>query len=213
MRKIKDSSENEVMLSFLQGEYDSARFGDRLHKAMKTVGAKPEIILKGDVLNAEENELRREVMKEHRGSKVTDLFVNFPKIYKWEYVEFTKKDINKIYFINHEYWNKISKNTSKPIVAGKNALLHEEYEHYVNGAKELDKIKFPPIIIITCNKRKYLLIEGHSRMTAYGILPKHFDKTFGFVGYCLKKDMLNYDRRMVYRINNDGKKYVIQRKY
>ena len=55
---------------------------------------------------------------------------------------------------------------------------------------------FPPIILITCNNKKYLVIEGHSRVTIYGLNPQKFNKTLGFIGICSKEEMKKYDNRM-----------------
>ena len=61
----------------------------------------------------------------------------------------------------------------------------------------LGKVQFPPVILLSCNPKKYLIIEGHSRMTLYGFNPDFFDGTFGYVGKVSKEEMCLYDSRMI----------------
>ena len=59
-------------------------------------------------------------MEKFRGYPTEDIFERFPKEFRWSYVEFEEGDIDKIYYLNWEYWNEISNNTSKPTVAAQN---------------------------------------------------------------------------------------------
>jgi hypothetical protein len=52
------------------------------------------------------------------------------------------------------------------------------------------------VILLSCNPKKYLIIEGHSRMTIYGFNPDFFEGTFGYVGKVSKEEMCLYDSRM-----------------
>ena len=54
---------------------------------------------------------------------------------------------------------------------------------------------FDTIILITADQERYLIIEGHSRMTVYGLDPKKFVGTFGYLGICSEEEMINYDPR------------------
>ena len=70
-------------------------------------------------------------------------------------------------------------------------------EPFITGTKIIDTISFPPIILITCNNKKFLIIEGHSRATIYAMRPDKFEGAFGFIGYCSIEDMKKYDSRML----------------
>lgn len=101
----------------------------------------------------------------------------------------------------------MSNNTSKPIEAAKNIrsgieIYNDSNQPFIDGEKLLEFKKFPPIIILTSNKEKYMFIEGHSRMIIYGLNPNKFVNTYGFVGYCSEKEMLYYDLRMMSDANN-----------
>lgn len=202
MRIIKESSEDEMIIEFLKSEICSRRFCERLINTLKRLGIDKEIITNANLESSHENELRKNIMKEFRGYPGEDIFKNFPNIDKWTFVEFNTEDLEKIYYVDYDYWNELSNGTSKPSVAAKNIkngiqIRGIANEHYMEGLKILEKGSFPPIVLITCNDSKYVVIEGHSRMTIYGMRPEKFNKTYGFIGYCSSKEMKKYDPRMV----------------
>ena len=195
MKTIRKSNENEMILEFLQGELKSDRFKEKLLSITNNI----DIIQKGDTKNEEENKIRYQIMKEYRGYPDQDMFNNFPKIQSWGFVELDSTDIDKMYYINYDYWNELSKNTSKPIEAAK--TIRSGIEIYeVSNQPFIDGLKysnFPPVILISCNKDKYLIIEGHSRMTIYGLNPEKMNNTYAYVGNCTKEEMSRYDKRMI----------------
>lgn len=201
MKTLKESNENEMILEFLKGEYNSNRFNEKLTNILNELKIKPEIILNGK-LNNEENTIRKEIMSNYRGYPNKELFNNFPFINSWKLVKFNQEDINNIYYINYDYWNLLSNNTSKPLEAAKTInkgieIYNVSNKPFLDGVNALKENTFPPIILITCNEEKYLIIEGHSRMTIYGLEPFYFENTLGFIGYCSKEDMEKYDKRML----------------
>ena len=68
---------------------------------------------------------------------------------------------------------------------------------FIEGFKEINNKKFLPIILITCNCSKYLILEGHSRATIYAFDPNYLEGTYAYVGYCSKEEMNIYDKRMI----------------
>ena len=68
---------------------------------------------------------------------------------------------------------------------------------YLDGVEFLEENEFPPVILITCNDKKYLIIEGHSRMTVYGMNPSKLEGTYAYIGYCSPEEMKKYDYRML----------------
>ena len=202
MKTIKSSSENEMILEFLKGELNSNRFNKKLLDIMNKMNLNVDLIANGDVSNNEDNLSRLKIMKEYRGYPDKDLFNNFPKIDNWSLVELSQEDINKMYYINYDYWNELSNNTSSPLEAVKTILDGKEIygvsnQQYIDGVKYLVNNKFPPVILITCNDLKYLIIEGHLRMTVYGFDPSLLEGTYAYVGHCSKEEMKKYDERML----------------
>lgn len=202
MKVIRTSSEDEMLLEFLKGELTSERFSKNIQNVLDKLNLNSDIIFNGDISSNNQNQLRKKIMKLFRGYPNVDLFERFPKNIEWKFVEFEETDIDKIYYINYDYWNELSNNTSKPTEAAKNIINGIEIynvsnQPFIDGKKKLDFCSFPPIIILTCNEEKYLIIEGHSRMTIYGLNPGKFIKSKGYVGVCTEKEMQYYDSRML----------------
>ena len=131
-----------------------------------------------------------------------ELFNKFPRNISWEFVEFEENDLNNIYYIDYDYWNLLSRGTSRSIDASitikeGTEILEVSNKPFIDGVEYLKKNSFPPIILITCNDKKYLIIEGHSRVTIYGMIPEKFKGTYGFIGHCSEEEMSKYDKRMV----------------
>lgn len=51
MKKVRDSSESEMILTFLKGEITSQRFNEKLNNVLNELGYKKELILDGDFYN------------------------------------------------------------------------------------------------------------------------------------------------------------------
>ncbi len=202
MKTIKNSSENEMILDFLKGELNSNRFNEKLKDVIEKLNLDLYLIIDGDISSDMENLSRLEIMKEYRGYPDKELFKNFPKIDYWSFVKLSPEDINNIYYIDYDYWNELSNNTSSPLEAAKNIANGKEiYEvsnqPFIDGIKYLEKGNFPPVILITCNDEKYLIIEGHSRMTIYGFDPYKLKGTYAYIGHCTPDEMKKYDERML----------------
>ena len=201
MKLIKNSSEDEMILEFLKGEYNSVRFNKKLVDVLDKLNLNSKIIEEGK-LELDENNVRKEIMKLFRGYPDSELFNNFPRNITWKFVEFEEGDIDNIYYIDYDYWNLLSNNTSKVKEAAKTIkegieIYEVSNQPFIGGLEYIKSGKFPPVILLSCNDDKFLIIEGHSRMTVYGMDPDKFVGTYGFVGYCSKEEMEIYDSRMI----------------
>ena len=200
--KIRESNEAEVILEFLKGEINSNRFSENLNGVLKELNLDERIITCADLNNKEENIRRLEIMHKFRGYPNEDMFNNFPRITRWELSKFDSLDLNNCYFIDYDYWNELSNNTSLPKEAAKNVLKGVEVydvsnEQYIAAKKYLENGgEFPPVITITSNGKKYLIIERNLRMTAYALY-SNFSQAKKFVGYTIDEEMKNYDKRMI----------------
>ena len=203
MKIIKKSNEDEMLLEFLKCEVTSKRFSPKLNKTLEELNLTQDIILKANLNNSQENEQRKLIMNKFREYPIGDIFENFPKEIKWFYVEFEEGDFEKIYFLNWPCWNERTNNSAKPKDAAKNIFNGIEFDDISNeiffkGLEYLENgNKFSPIIAITCNEEKYVLIEGHSRVTVYAMKPELFVGTYGYVGLCSQEEMKIYDARMI----------------
>ena len=202
MQIIRSATQGEVVLSFLQGEFESSRFGDELRQVLDFFGFSYSLISDGDFCDEKQNAERLKVFKKFRGFPDQDLFERFPKNIEWSFVQFSKEDFFNCYYINYSYWNELSDFTSQPTTACKNILAGKEVfgvsnKNFLRGKELLGKMNFPPVILISCNPQKNLIIEGHSRMTIYGFNPDFFEETFGYVGKVSHEEMKLYDSRMI----------------
>lgn len=212
MKLIRKTNEAEMILEFLKGEINSSRFNEELNDTLKKLNLNTSIINEGDISNEKENLLRLKIMNVFRGYPDKELFENFPKINEWKFLELNEKDIDNIYYIDYDYWNELSDGTSKPTEAAKIIKSGKEIygvsnKPFLNGVEYLKDNKFPPVILITCNDEKYLIIEGHSRMTVYGFDPTKLDGTHAYVGYCTEEEMKKYDLRMLSGESLKSRKY------
>lgn len=202
MEKLRISNEYEMILEFLKGEIESNRFNEKLNKILKQLNLNSSIINNGNISNEEENLLRLKIMKLFRGYPDDKLFKNFPKIDEWNFMKLSSQDIDNIYYIDYDYWNELSNETSKPTEAAKviksgKEIYEVSNQPFLDGIKYLKENKFLPVILITCNNEKYLIIEGNSRMTVYGFDPSKLEGTFAYIGYCTPEEMKKYDVRML----------------
>ncbi|MDR2558495.1 MAG: hypothetical protein LBC86_02980 [Oscillospiraceae bacterium] len=196
MRKIKPSNESEMIYEFLKMELESDRFNKKIKNVLNDLNVDSSIIINGDITSRKENILREEILKRFRGYKNKELFEGFPTIIEWFWTEFNYSDISRIIYINYSYWNELSNYTGSPIEAAKNIMLGKTVydvpnDNFIKGAEELRKgHKFPPLIFLTDkNEQRYIILEGHGRMTAYGIVPDLFQNVSVLLGYCKSEEL------------------------
>ena len=202
MKLIRKTNEAEMILEFLKGELNSKRFNEDLNNAINELGLDSSIILNGNIEDEQENNDRLKIMKKFRGYPDEELFERFPNIEEWKFLELNESDIDNIYYIDYDYWNELSNGTSKPVEAAKviksgKKIYEVSNQPFLDGVEYNKTNKFPPVILITCNNEKYLIIEGHSRMTVYGFNSNKLNGTYAYVGYTTEEEMKKYDPRML----------------
>ena len=202
MNLIRKTNEAEMILEFLKGELNSKRFNEDLNNAINELGLDSSIILNGNIEDEQENNDRLKIMKKFRGYPDEELFERFPNIEEWKFLELNESDIDNIYYIDYDYWNELSNGTSKPVEAAKviksgKEIYEVSNQPFLDGVEYNKTNKFPPVILITCNNEKYLIIEGHSRMTVYGFNSNKLNGTYAYVGYTTEEEMKKYDPRML----------------
>ena len=196
MKLIRKTNEAEMILEFLKWELNSKRFNEDLNNAINELGLDSSIILNGNIEDEQENNDRLKIMKKFRGYPDEELFERFPNIEEWKFLELNESDIDNIYYIDYDYWNELSNGTSKPVEAAKE-IYEVSNQPFLDGVEYNKTNKFPPVILITCNNEKYLIIEGHSRMTVYGFNSNKLNGTYAYVGYTTEEEMKKYDPRML----------------
>lgn len=148
MKFIRNSNESEMILEFLKGELNSKRFNKDLNNVISELGIDSNIILNGKIGDEQENIDRLKIMNKFRGYPNKKLFERFPKIKEWKFLELNEKDIDNIYYIDYDYWNKLSNGTSKPVEAAK----------VINSGKEIYGISNQPFLDgVEYNKKRLFL--------------------------------------------------------
>lgn len=191
MRKKSLSNENEMIYEFLKMEIDSDRFTEKIEVVLKELHIDRNIITNGDIKSEQENVLRVDILKRFRGWRNEELFENFPTKIDWIWTVFNREDISKIIYINYSYWNELSNYTGSPLEAAKSILSGKTVynvpnDRAIEGAQKLKEgCTFPPLIMLTdASESRYIILEGHGRMTAYGLVPELFQNISVLLGYC-----------------------------
>ena len=191
MRKLRTSDENEMVYEFLKMEIDSARYKDKIETILDEMRITKDIITNGDIASETENAIRAKILGEFRGYRDTDMFESFPKNIVWFRTEFDREDISKIKYIIYSYWNELSDYTGSPLEAADTILSGKTIydlsnDDFINGAELIKSgYEFPPLIFLTDeSEKRYIILEGHSRMTSYGLVPELFRNIPVLLGYC-----------------------------
>ena len=196
MKKIRNSNENEMVYEFLKMEIDSDRYREQIETVLKELDVSKDIITNGNIMSEQENALRAEILKRFRGWRDAELFENFPSKIDWVWTEFDREDILKIIYIEYSYWNELSNYTGSPLEAAKYVLSGRTlYDMPTDGFIEdtkwvIERNKFPPMIFLTDkSEERYIILEGHCRMTVYGLVPVLFQNVSVLLGYCDREDL------------------------
>jgi hypothetical protein len=155
-----------------------------------------DIAANGNIKCDKENALRAEVLKRFRGYRDKEIFENFPANIEWAWTEFGSEDIHKILYIEYSYWNELSRYTGSPLQAAKTirsgkTIFGVPNDNALDGAKKLKQgCTFPPLIFLTDEtQQRYIILEGHSRMTAYGLVPDLFQNVSVLLGLCSGQEL------------------------
>ena len=191
MKKVRNSNENEMVYEFLKMEINSERYREQIETVLKELNMGKDIITNGNIKSEKENTLRAEILKRFRGWRNAGLFENFPAKIEWVWTEFDREDILKIIYIEYSYWNELSNYTGLPLEAAKYVLSDRTlYGMPTNGFIEdaqwlIEGNRFPPMIFLTDKSEdRYIILEGHCRMTAYSLVPVLFRNVSVLLGYC-----------------------------
>jgi len=174
MKFIKNTTEEDMVATFLKAEINSPRWGSSILKLLQINGTDREIIDKPNLINEKENKLRAKILSDFRGYRKDDLlFKSFPKNMKWKRVELNKEDLQRVKYINYDYWTKLSGGSRLAVDAVKNIkkgveVSNESNEQFWKLAKYINNGgKFTEIILICHNTEELVLLEGHVRLTSY----------------------------------------------
>lgn len=199
MKILRQSSEDEMISEYLKAEYSSNRFSEDIQEAMQKLSISENIVQSPDLQNISENMQRRELLGAFRGYGLNQsMFERFPNVSDWFLCSFSKEDLDKIRYIDYSYWNELSGGTQLPIDAvmtiNKGVLIYgQSNEGFINAASYIrNGGVFNKMFFLTADFEKYVIVEGHQRMTAYAIEPDHFNNIEVIVGKCDGNELKNW---------------------
>lgn len=201
MEILQPISEDTVVTAFLEAELGNSRHPDqaaRIQDILPTLPPLEELLFK-----PEHAELRGTVLSTSRGwGKGIHLFYKFPERVNWYEASLAWEDMDDVQYILYSYWNELSDNTRKPMIAAKS--IQQGKEVFGQSNEPFEKIAaiarqdayFPPVIVAKDPDYSELtIVEGHQRMTGFalaGCIPKE-QKIYLGIGKGIK-DWSDWDK-------------------
>jgi hypothetical protein len=167
-KKPVDGLENEMVLAFLAAEIDSNRFGYLYVDNLGALNLGRDLIDKAHLNSERENASRRLLLGSVRGyGKNEALFTGFPRDAVWRK---GAVNIREVKYANYHDWVALSGGT-RLVMDGAGACVTGKLRPYLDLAKSIEKGKhFPELIVADTGANGIVLIEGHTRATAYAIV-------------------------------------------
>lgn len=203
MQILSKSSKDEMVALFLKEELNSKRFRDTLLGIIKKANIDESLILNYNLKNANENKIRKLILKEYRGyENNTGIFENFPKNIEWFWAELSLQDILNIKYIDYDYWVELTNGTRYVEDSKENILKGKEIfgvsnQPFIDGANYLKQgKKFDPIILLASkeNNKELIVLEGHSRLTSMILVPESIRKIRALIGFVGKEELYKWNK-------------------
>ena len=194
MRLLHPVGEDEVVATFLRGELDSERYGEKLRRLLARDGRALDVLERPKVADHDENAYRRALLEEHRAYVSREgLFLGFPEHVDWHRAALTADEVLEVRYINWDWWLRVSDGTrsareaARRIRAGEVAGVTAEEHAPVIAAPHAELIA-----AATPALSPLVLVEGHVRLTAYALFPERLPDELeillgvsdGMAGWC-----------------------------
>ena len=172
MNIIRPVSSDEMIGEFLRSELHSSRFRAGSLKALSILGYSQDLLDHPDYNDSRQNEQRAQVLGLCRGWPDKELFSLFPKDTDWYLGGISQDELAKAYRLKSNPSmsprERLLSVTAAELKSGR-AVKNIDTELIKELVLKIEKgIAMPPIILVAENMgRKKVLIEGHSRGTAY----------------------------------------------
>jgi hypothetical protein len=179
MRRLRPSSEAEMVALFLRTELPAARFRDTLRALLDQAGLPARVITDPNLDDPAENQARAQILTRHRGYDTrTELFEGVPRDVRWEWMAITPAELATVRYIDYDYWVELSGGTrlaadAAPRIRAGVAPFGVSSDWALGLAQAVaDGARFPPLILVTTGLSDDLVVlEGHTRLTAYMLCP------------------------------------------
>jgi hypothetical protein len=173
MRITGPATEDEMVLAFLQAEVNSQTRKQLCSDVLNRLGTTAKLVYDPDLKSARQNALRKDLLEDcGRGYKTKQyLFIGFSDDVQWQHAELNREDFGKLRYIAKEpTWEDLSDGTRSVIVGAQNISSGAKSNSAIKSVVSAVKAgkKYPPIIAVVKGDQ-LVLVEGHTRATAYVI--------------------------------------------
>ncbi len=180
---LRPSCEVEMIAEFLRQEYAHLeRYGARIDECLCEEGVSLYRITSPDVSNPVQSDEWRRVFARYRGygtgnpSYLTD----FPATgVAWNWISISPDELLNSQYIQYDYWTELSGGTRSPRVAAER-ILSGQSESQADASTLVELagklragFQVPPLILVSADGgHTRVILEGHSRITAYALAPE-----------------------------------------
>jgi hypothetical protein len=176
VRILGESSEEDMVAVFLQGELSSHRFGPAVRDALLADDELEWLLTDPDVNDQRANQARRAVLAATRGyGEDRELFEHFPAAVKWVRAQLAATELARVRYIEYSYWNELSGGSRLAADAARriNAGVRPfgvSNERFRRAARALQSgERFPPLILAGPHYDDLVCLEGNLRLTAHAL--------------------------------------------
>src|SRR5262245_64221685 len=111
MRRLRPSTEDEMIATFLREELESFRFGARIRGLLERADLPASMVSHPDLTDADSNAHRRELLAVHRGygTREGHYLSGFPtRGVQWAWWALTPNELSSVKYIAWDYWLELS---------------------------------------------------------------------------------------------------------
>jgi hypothetical protein len=169
------ATENDVVIAFLRAEIDSSRYEHFVKRGLSQLGVDRSLIDEPNLADAAQNLGRKRLLAFYRGYPNRFLFRGFPLDATWRRVGLELRDLETMRYINDagsdRHWINLTDGTR---LVGDGARNFQQRPrdgatHHIGAIASAIRRgqRFPDLIVAQACDGPLILLEGHSRATAY----------------------------------------------
>jgi hypothetical protein len=185
MIELGTASEDDVVLAFLRAEIDSPKWGQNYLRVLRDLHLDRDCLIDAaNLADSHAGVVRKDVLGAVRGyGRDEALFTGFPPNTTWRRVQVEPCDFHRLKCISKdEWWSKLTTGTRLIEEGARNLDDYPALAVRVRGAIRMIEQSHPvdELVMVETNSHDLILVEGHTRATAYVVLS---DRAFSaFIG-------------------------------
>lgn len=165
------ATDDDMVAAFLRAEINSSRYDGYILEPLRQQGLSRTLIEEPNLADATENAVRKRLL-DFRGFRARNaLFTRFPMDAQWRRVTLEPNDLGRLRYANYPTWVQLSDGTRLVNDGARNLRRlpdnPDTYHIYAIAEACQNGIRFPELITAEADDGSLILIEGHSRATAY----------------------------------------------